>query len=467
MARTNSKKSSPKKAGKRRMTRKANKSGRRQSGAGCPSPNGATARYFQSSCNASNVHNTHPEADLSMVQGKGLLPGFNQGGGAQNGGNPNGTNNNVPVIIGNYRIYKDGRKEPVNAQFSHSSGNSTPAVSTEYNSPRAENAPAGSPEGVYNSPNRYNSSVLNTEAQELYEALKRDEEKEDSANTRQNAASANTRSTAVRPRTVTEIESNNTALNGKPSSILKTRTKFQPNTISEQSHGNNKVINPTPSKRKLAKRRGMGERGYGPNKVGGGCSNPSEEPITFKAYLDEMTNMIGGGGSGGEVIDNYTTGAGGTLEHSIDAAHHGGEGSSRDSQLGGSGYSINPENMIGGLPTVDKYDRCCPPAIIGGRLVQSATGQSLCGSQIGAGKKKSGGKKKSSRKTKRGKKTTKKTARKTKKTKHGKKNKRRARQRGGLAPLDKAFEGEPSNFDHLAEGKDFGARQPNWSPEGR
>lgn len=273
-------------------TMKQQGAGKRQTGRGCPVPTGATTRYFKSSCNASNVHNTHPEADLSLVQGKGVLPGLMQGG------TRNESSTNVQHLEG--------------------------------------------------------------------------------MNVNQSAA------------------------------------------------------------------------GYGPQKAGG-CPTPQAAPITFKQYLSQLSDKIGG-------VDNYTAGVGGSLEHSIDAAHHG-------SQSGGSGYSVNPEKMVGGLPVIVPYDRTCPPAIIGSKLVQSATGEAICGNQIGAGKKKTKASKKSkaSKKTKRVKKS--KASKKSKTSQKTKKAKRR--QRGGLAPLPKAHDGKNSDFDYLPEGKDFGARQPNWEPNAR
>ena len=49
-------------------------------------------------------------------------------------------------------------------------------------------------------------------------------------------------------------------------------------------------------------------------------------------------------------------------------------------QVGG-GYSTNPENMIAGMPTYDKYDECCQPLLSKGRLTTSlSVSKPLCGS---------------------------------------------------------------------------------------
>lgn len=158
--------------------------------------------------------------------------------------------------------------------------------------------------------------------------------------------------------------------------------------------------------------------GFLPGLKGGACTAP-KAPATFDSYRNEVKQYLGVDGT--------------------------------SKQAGGSYFSINPEEMIGGLPRVDKGDSCCQGAVLGGKFVQGAGTGALCGNQMG-------GRRRSS-KTKR---TTKSHGK--KKTKQTKK--RKGTQRGGQrsmpASFPDAFNAENGNFSPDAQGKDFACRQPFW-----
>lgn len=118
------------------------------------------------------------------------------------------------------------------------------------------------------------------------------------------------------------------------------------------------------------------------------------------------------------------------------------------SQSGGSYYSINPEEMIGGLARVDKGDSCCQGAILGGKFVQGSGSAATCGNQMGGARKKSKksskGKKKASKKTK-------------------KRNTVTMRGGGSMpASFPDVFNTAPGNFSPDAKDKDFSCKQPYW-----
>lgn len=98
---------------------------------------------------------------------------------------------------------------------------------------------------------------------------------------------------------------------------------------------------------------------------GGGCTDP-EGPISFDSYRDKIKKNLG--------VNNKVM------------------------QSGGSYYSVNPEEMIGGLARVDKGDSCCQGAILGGKFVQGRGSGAMCGNQMGGrrltkkAKKSAGGK---------------------------------------------------------------------------
>jgi len=176
------------------------------------------------------------------------------------------------------------------------------------------------------------------------------------------------------------------------------------------------------------------------------------KPLTFTDYLNRTSLEISGGAKG--VSSNFDT----TSLESEKAVADG------FGQSGGSGFSINPEEMIGGLPGRAKYDSCCQPAIIGGKLTQGKGTGAMCGHQMG-GKRSSKGKGKKSKRTSLKNKKTKKTSSKEKKGKRTMKRNMKRKQKGGVAKFP--FDGENSNYDYLADGKDFAGKQPYWSVDTR
>jgi hypothetical protein len=152
-----------------------------------------------------------------------------------------------------------------------------------------------------------------------------------------------------------------------------------------------------------------------PKQTGGQCTEPGK-PLTFAEYKNTVKKYLG-------VLDQF-----------------GGNKTKKTPQAGGTYFSINPEEMIGGLPRVDKGDSCCHGAILGGKFVQGDSGRAICGNQIGAG----------SRKTK--------------------KRRQSRRMRGGSsepASFPDAFVNENGNFSPDASDKDFSCRQPFWGPKCR
>ena len=57
----------------------------------------------------------------------------------------------------------------------------------------------------------------------------------------------------------------------------------------------------------------------------------------------------------------------------------------KDNKVGG-GYSVVPEEYIAGMPVYKAYSDCCPPAIIGGKLLLGEGGGSVCGQRGGGSK---------------------------------------------------------------------------------
>ena len=167
------------------------------------------------------------------------------------------------------------------------------------------------------------------------------------------------------------------------------------------------------------------------------------KPLTFTDYLNRTSLEISGGAKGAS--SNFDTTSLETEKAAADGC----------GQSGGSGFSSNPEEMIGGLPGRAKYDSCCQPAIIGGKLTQGKGTEAICGHQMG-GKQKNK-KQNNSKKGKKG-----------KKSKKGKRTMKRTinnKQKGGVAKFP--FNGENSNYDYLADGKDFASKQPYWSVDTR
>lgn len=141
-------------------------------------------------------------------------------------------------------------------------------------------------------------------------------------------------------------------------------------------------------------------------------------------------------------------------------------------QLGqrGGAYSVNPEEMIAGLPIYQKYDDCCPPAVVGGKLKLSNIGDPICNAGVnktGGSKSKRTNKKNTSKKVKKSK-TNKSKTNKSQKNK-SKGNKSRKNMKGGMyrsskpADFPKSFETVKSNFSDDMKTRVFDETQPNYS----
>lgn len=214
---------------------------------------------------------------------------------------------------------------------------------------------------------------------------------------------------------------------------------------------------------------------------GGSSCTPIQsqpKPLTFTDYLNRAGKEISGGSSSG-VSSNMDNGG-------LEMEQVG------NFQSGGSGFSINPEEMIGGLPSRSKYDSCCQPAVLGNKLVFGNDGNSICGSQVGGKKRRKNRNKKSKtvknpshKKTSSKSKSKLSTAKKltTSKRKYmnkGKKSKgskrkglsgKRKKSRSTLKKGNKKggfvskypFTGEDGDFGYLPDDKDYGGKQPYWN----
>ena len=175
------------------------------------------------------------------------------------------------------------------------------------------------------------------------------------------------------------------------------------------------------------------KQSYG-KQSGGTCPSP-RTPVTFGDYVKMVSNNLLGDVSSGQV---------------------GGTDKKHKKQQGGSGFSINPEAMIGGQPMREKYDSCCPPVVLGSTLLAGAGTGSVCGNQMGGGytKPMKGGASKKYKSVKKHKKHTKKTLRK---------------QRGGepAAYPSEAYTGVDGDFSYKGEQLNFNEKQPFWSPQAR
>ena len=129
-------------------------------------------------------------------------------------------------------------------------------------------------------------------------------------------------------------------------------------------------------------------------------------------------------------------------------------------QQSAGGSSVDVSQMIAGQPVINSYDDCCPPALIGGKLVSGAASgsQPVCGGQSGGKKSKKSKKAKKVKKTKKSKK-----AKKVKKTKKSKKAKKG--QKGGRKskPSEYPFKGDNSNFSQDMNEHTFDETQPDYS----
>jgi len=174
-----------------------------------------------------------------------------------------------------------------------------------------------------------------------------------------------------------------------------------------------------------------GNEGSGSNKFTDG---------TFKEYLNNLNKDLDMTMGGGKIVKPKNKSK--NKSKSRRQRQHQGQR--------GSGYTTDPSEFVGGLPVYKKYDDCCPPTIIGGKLNFSAPDQPSCG--LGAIR---GGGKKSKSKSK---------------SKSKKRN-----QRGGQfttfhsskpAEYDSAFNGPPSVFNYPEDmsKRDFGQYTPDYTP---
>ena len=126
----------------------------------------------------------------------------------------------------------------------------------------------------------------------------------------------------------------------------------------------------------------------------------------------------------------------------------------------GSGYTVDPDEFVAGMPVYKGYDDNSPPAIIDGKLIMAGGEGSICGN--GAIKRRGSRKSRKSQKS-----------RKSKKSKKSRKSKNSNKQIGGEflsigskpAEFATAFDGPKGVFkypDDMKE-RDFGEYQPNYS----
>ncbi len=204
----------------------------------------------------------------------------------------------------------------------------------------------------------------------------------------------------------------------------------------------------------------------GENLVGGGScgdegvNTSGVKNSTFKQYVENMSQQLDlqFGGVAEPIAASLVSSA--SPKTKIQKTKSSSNKSKSKSKSGskkhsGGGYIVDPSQYIGGMPRIGHYDDCCPPAIIGGKIVQAGPDQRVCG--LGAVPPMAGGRRKNS------------------KNKKSKKTKKSNKQRGGdftsigqskPASLSDAFSGQPSYFD---DGVDLSKRhfeevQPNYGP---
>lgn len=179
---------------------------------------------------------------------------------------------------------------------------------------------------------------------------------------------------------------------------------------------------------------------------GFGCPTSARPPITFREYLEQAAQDIGG----------------------------------KPVLTGGSGYVVNPGLGIAGLPEILKYDSCCPPAMLGRSIVMDPVG-STCGplAQTGgavagqvpvdsieysANKISANNKSIINMPSAKRRSTGRKGKRHTKKTHKG----RKPTMRGGApANYPESLNGEPGDFRYQGADLTYGGRQPFWSTKDR
>jgi hypothetical protein len=181
--------------------------------------------------------------------------------------------------------------------------------------------------------------------------------------------------------------------------------------------------------------------------MSGGACPPNVKPMTFKNYLQDVAGKLGGD------VDSVSKG---DLEQQMAGV----DGHPSGAQAG-AGYSTNPEQQISGMPVYDKYDDCCHPASVGGKLVEGGKAGAICGNQMGGKNKK--------RRTHKRNNATKSKSR-TQKNKKSKGKRNGKKQRGGSRPADypnESHSGLNSDFDPSGKGKNFAGKQPFWGAKTR
>ena len=215
--------------------------------------------------------------------------------------------------------------------------------------------------------------------------------------------------------------------------------------------------------------------------MSGGACPPNVKPMTFKTYLQDVAGRLGGD------VDSVSKG---DLEQQMAGA----DGHPTGAQAG-AGYSTNPEQQIAGMPVYDKYDDCCQPALVSGKLVEGGNAGAICGNQMG------GSKNKKRRTQKRNNSKKSKSSNKPKSLKNNKQPRcckchkvmdgklRTVRKwghcsydgnnccprskynlKGGSRPADfpgESHSGLDSDFDPSGKGKNFKGKQPFWGAKTR
>jgi hypothetical protein len=147
---------------------------------------------------------------------------------------------------------------------------------------------------------------------------------------------------------------------------------------------------------------------------------------------------------------------------------------SMDKQLGG-GFSPDPAEYIAGNPVIKGYDDCCPPAIVGGKLMFGAPDQPLCGQGAvrGGARKAKGKSKKTKKHSRRSHRHSRRSHRHSRRShRHSRRSHRRAQRGGDFTSLHSskpadyatAFNGPMGVFrypDDMKE-REFGEHQPNY-----
>jgi len=136
------------------------------------------------------------------------------------------------------------------------------------------------------------------------------------------------------------------------------------------------------------------------------------------------------------------------------------------STTSGGGYTFDPNDYIGGNPSVRGYDDNSPPALIGGKLMFGSPDQPVCGSGSVSGGGR-GGRHRRSRNSR--------NSRNSRSNNNKTKKSRKSHQRGGdftgfahSKPADyaDAFNGAPSvlNYPEDMSKRTYDEHQPIWSP---